>query len=450
MADGTTDQDGQGGFGRAVAVPEGRILRATRLGGVAAGVAGNVATRGLMELGRGRRPVLRDLLLTPTNLHRITDELARMRGAAMKLGQLVSMDAGDILPPELAQIMSRLRAEADFMPPAQLRDVLNANWGKDWQRAFRRFDVRPIAAASIGQVHRALLRDGRDVAIKVQYPGVSRSIDSDVANVASLIKLSGLLPKGFELAPYIEETRKQLHAETDYVAEGGHLEQFSQLLKDAPFDLPVLHADWTTPHVLTMSFVESVPLDGARDEDQATRNRLVIDLITLTLREMFEFGVMQTDPNFANFRFNPVSGQIVLLDFGATRLLDPDITQTYARLLRAGLDDDMEMVEAQMRSLGLIAQDTAEEYLHQIKGMADIAFDALRKADLYDFNDQTVSQTLQARGMALAESGFVPPPVPIDVLFLQRKLAGVFLIATQLSARLDLRGLIEAQLPADI
>ncbi|NKX42483.1 AarF/ABC1/UbiB kinase family protein, partial [Rhodobacteraceae bacterium R_SAG2] len=104
-----------------------------------------------------------------------------MRGAAMKLGQLLSMDAGDILPQEFAVILSRLRAEADFMPPRQLKQVLDQNWGEGWQKQFRRFDVRPIAAASIGQVHRAILPDGRDVAVKVQYPGIAQSIDSDLS-----------------------------------------------------------------------------------------------------------------------------------------------------------------------------------------------------------------------------------------------------------------------------
>ena len=207
---------------RAIAVPSGRAARLTRLGTMTASVAGSMAVNGVTQLGKGQRPSWRELLLTPRNLHKITNQLAQMRGAAMKIGQLVSMDTGEMLPAELAQIMARLRADADYMPPAQLKQVLNAQWPQNWLSQFAKFDVRPIAAASIGQVHRARLKDGRDIAIKVQYPGIAESIESDVANVGTLMKMSGLLPKGFELKPYLHEAAQQLHEETDYAREGAH------------------------------------------------------------------------------------------------------------------------------------------------------------------------------------------------------------------------------------
>ena len=181
--------------GRALPVPSHRLSRFGRLGGMTAGIAGNMAMGALAQLGQGQRPKARDLLLTPRNITRVAEQLAQMRGAAMKIGQLVSMDSGEVLPPELAQIMARLRDDAHFMPPAQLKQVLNTEWPANWLRAFRKFDVRPIAAASIGQVHRAQLKGGRDLAIKVQYPGVAKSIDADVANVGALMRMSGLLPK---------------------------------------------------------------------------------------------------------------------------------------------------------------------------------------------------------------------------------------------------------------
>ena len=179
---------------RGVTVPTARVTRLMRLGGLVGGIAGGMLVDGARQVASGKRPTLQDLLMTPANALKVTQQLAQMRGAAMKVGQLLSMDAGDLLPPELAAILGRLRADADHMPPKQLQAVLNAEWGKGWIGRFAHFNVRPIAAASIGQVHRAQTKDGRDLAIKVQYPGIRASIDSDVNNVATLLRVSGQIP----------------------------------------------------------------------------------------------------------------------------------------------------------------------------------------------------------------------------------------------------------------
>ena len=215
---GRTDRVRYRNQSRAIPVPAGRLFRLTRLGahdGRGCGQHGGATVR--RSWGRASGPALRDLLLTPANVRRVTDQLAQMRGAAMKVGQLVSMDAGDMLPPELAEIMARLRADAHFMPPAQLQEVLTEQLGRRLAQArSTRFDVRPIAAASIGQVHRAQTRDGRDLAIKVQYPGVRaqhrqrcgqcRRADPDVGPAA----------QGFDLAPYLDEAAQA-------AARGGRL-----------------------------------------------------------------------------------------------------------------------------------------------------------------------------------------------------------------------------------
>lgn len=432
---------------RPLPVPASRLSRLARLGTMTAGVAGNMALGGIAQLGQGRRPAARDLLLTPGNITRITEQLAQMRGAAMKVGQLISMDGGEMLPPELASIMARLRADAHFMPPAQLKTVLNRAWGKGWLKAFAAFDVRPIAAASIGQVHRAQLRDGRDLAVKVQYPGVARSIDSDVANVGALIRMSGLLPRGFEIAPYLEEATKQLHEETDYALEGAHLKRFGGLLADDPrFTLPALQEDWSTNDVLAMSFVPGVSIETLGDAPEETRDSLARDLIDLTLAEMFDFGWMQTDPNFANYRQDPTTGRIILLDFGATRAVPAAIAAQYGALLHAGLNGDRAALESGARDIGFLAEDTATQHVTRILDMMCLVFEAINAADTFDFAASDLPRSMQAEGIALSEAGFVPPPVPMDVLFLQRKFSGMFLLATHLRARVQVRALLEQHL----
>lgn len=185
------------------------------------------------------------------------------------------------------------------MPPKQLKHVLIANWGKDWQRAFDRFDVRPIAAASIGQVHRARLRDGRMLAVKVQYPGVARSIDSDVANVGALLRAARILPADFDIAPYLDEARRQLHEETDYLREGGCLSAFRDRLRDRPeFHVPTFYEDWSTQNVPSMSFARGQPIETVQDASQEVRDQVATRLIELTIQELFDFGEVQCDPNW--------------------------------------------------------------------------------------------------------------------------------------------------------
>ena len=205
------------------AVPSSRLSRIGRLGSLAGRIAGNVVSQGAGQLLRGEKPALSSLLLTPKNISNIADQLASMRGAAMKLGQLISMDAGDFLPEELAVILGRLRDDADPMPKDQLIATLNQSWGEKWQDDLLYFSFAPIAAASIGQVHKVITMDGRMLAVKVQYPGVKKSIDSDVDNVATLIKLTGLVPKSLDINPLLQEAKTQLHQEADYVREADML-----------------------------------------------------------------------------------------------------------------------------------------------------------------------------------------------------------------------------------
>lgn len=428
---------------RALNVPSGRLSRLARLSAMATSVAGNMAVTGLRETARGNRPGVKDLLLTPSNIQRIADDLARMRGAAMKIGQLLSMDTGDILPPELNQIMARLRADADYMPPKQLKVVLNKNWGNSWLQKFERFDVRPLAAASIGQVHRAKTRDGRDMAIKVQYPGVARSIDSDVATVAALIKVSGLLPRGFELKPYMEEALRQLREEADYEREGQCLRDFRQRLQDDDtFVVPEFYEDFTTKHVLAMSYIGSRPIEDAVDLDQTRRNRIAESLVTLLLRELFDFRFMQTDPNFANYRFDPQTDRLVLLDFGATRHFQSKFVDQYRRLFQIGLAGDIDGLRALAHEIGFIAPETAPHHQQALLEMIETAFAAFREHNTFDFGNTALLQKMNAAGRALASDGFVPPPVPLDVLYLHRKLGGTYLLANRLKAQLPIRDIV--------
>ncbi len=427
------------------AVPTGRAARLLRFGGMASGIAGNVAAGGLRALASGKRPDLAQLLLTPATTLRLTSGLSHLRGAALKLGQMLSMDTGLVLPDELTAILGRMRDDARHMPPKQLQTVLNGEWGAGWYGRFARFDVRPFAAASIGQVHRAVTRDGQDLAIKVQYPGVRASIDSDVDNVAALLRLPGLMPRSMDIGPLLTEAKRQLHAEADYLAEAQHLSRFGALLAGSEvFVLPTLHSGLSTPQVLAMSYVESAPLDSLVEAPHAVRDRVATALIDLVLRELFQFGAMQTDPNLANYRHDPKTGRIVLLDFGAVQTISPELAADFRALAQVALDGgDRETREAMLR-IGYFGAATAPHHQDLIQSMFTTAMGPLRQDAPFDFGRSDLLERLRDMGLAIGNDRELAHVPPAATLFLHRKIGGMYLMAAKLRARVTLRPMVEA------
>jgi predicted unusual protein kinase regulating ubiquinone biosynthesis (AarF/ABC1/UbiB family) len=436
---------------KGVAVPTGRVARLIRFGGMATGIAGSVAAGGLAALSQGKRPDMAQLLLTPANTLRLTDGLSHLRGAALKLGQMLSMDAGLVLPAELTAILGRMRDDARHMPPKQLQTVLNAEWGTGWYSRFARFDVRPFAAASIGQVHRAATRDGQDLAIKVQYPGVRASIDSDVDNVATLMRLPGLLPRGMDISPLLTEAKRQLHAEADYLAEAQHLVRFGALLQGSDiFALPMLHTHLCTPQVLAMTFMEGAPLDSLVDAPQAVRNRVAGALIDLVLRELFVFGAMQTDPNLANYRYDPETGRIVLLDFGAVQPIAPELAADFRALARVALEGGAEATRDAMLRIGYFGPTTAPHHQALIQSMFGAAMAPLRQDFPFDFGSSDLLERLRDMGLAIGNDRDLAHMPPAATLFLHRKIGGMYLMAAKLRARVALRPMVEGYCSKDI
>lgn len=428
---------------RARAVPSGRLSRFGQFGRLAGGVAGGMLAEGARRLADGERPRMREMLLTPANVGRVADRLSHLRGAAMKLGQMISMDAGDMLPPELAEIMARLRQNAHRMPPQQLQQVLAAEWGKDWRSRFARFNATPIAAASIGQVHRATTRDGRDLAIKVQYPGVAQSIEADVDNVATLLRVSGLLPRGLDIAPLLAAAKEQLREEADYVRESEQMALFGRLLVDEPdYLVPARDPEFTTPQVLAMTFVEGRPIESLAEAPQHERDSAMTALIRLVLRELFEFGVMQTDPNFANYRWQPDSGRLVLLDFGAARPVPPETSGGYRALLKAGMAGDRDASRAAALAAGFVGDGAVQNHRARIDEMIDVVMAELGKPGAFDFGDRGFVGVLRDQGMDVAADQTAWHIPPADLLFVQRKISGTALLAARLKAQVDVRALL--------
>ncbi|MDF3124627.1 AarF/ABC1/UbiB kinase family protein [Rheinheimera sp. 1928-s] len=421
-----------------------------RLGGLAslAGrVAGSVLLNGAKQLAQGQSPKARDLLLTPANLKRVSDKLAQLRGAAMKVGQLLSMDAGDLLPAELTEILARLRSNANPMLPKELAMVLRTELGEQWQQHFSQFSFAPLAAASIGQVHLAHHDNGSKLAVKVQYPGIGQSIDSDVDNVAMLLKLSGLLPDAMNYQSVLNEAKLQLHQEADYLQEAAYLQRYRDLLADDnQFVLPELYPQLCTSKLMTMSFVEGVPIESLMQHSQQVRDQAMTQLFTLLFREIFEFRLVQTDPNFANYLYQPEHAQLVLLDFGACRDYSEAISQGYRQLLSATITNDLAGIEAAMRQIGFFSQDILPEQKQAILALVQLISEPVQSDAAYTFGQTDLAQRVRKAATALSlQQNYWHTP-PIAAVFLHRKMAGLYLLAARLQANVNVRQLLNPYL----
>ena len=420
-------------------VPQSRLGRLAAFGQLAGGIATGALAEGLSRLAQGERPHLRDLLLTPSNARRVTDQLSRLRGAAMKLGQMLSLDPGDVLPPELTAILGQLRDNAHFMPAHQLQMVLKSAWGTEWQSHFSRFDMVPIAAASIGQVHKAVLVSGREIAVKVQYPGVAASIDADIENVATLLKLSGLLPPGLNIGAHLAEAKRQLHEEADYLREAQQMRLYRSLLASDPrFVVPEPVDELLHPTILPMDFIGGTPIETLRTASEETRNGAMGAIVELALRELFEFGLMQTDPNFANFRWQQETNRIVLLDFGATRAVSPESAADYRRLLRAGLSNETAKVKNALLAMDYLSAMQLRRHGPELEMMISRVLEHVHKDPngLVDFSDRGPLADVrdQAAPIIADRTGWsLPSP---DKMFIQRKISGTALMCMNMRVHL--------------
>ena len=428
-------------------LPTHRISRFSKFASLATRVAGNVIAEGTKQIAKGNRPKAKDLLLTPQNIARLTDQLAHLRGAAMKLGQMLSMDAGDVLEPELADILSRLRSNADPMPAKQLNGVMENALGTNWKTEFLSFNFKPIASASIGQVHQAYNDAGDNLAVKVQYPGVRKSIDSDVDNVGTLLKVVGLIPESVDYKGLLEEAKKQLHDEADYAREAHFAIRYHDALKDHPhFVVPKIHTESSSDAVLAMEFIDGSPIEQIEHYDQSTRDFVMHSLLELLFRELFEFKMVQTDPNFANYLYIENTRQIGLLDFGATREYSEQFSTGYRQAFASVVNDDEQGLNNALEQIGFFSKTIMPAQRQAILDLVKMACEPMLVDEPYDFKASGLAQKLREAGTILSmEQDYWHTP-PADALFLHRKIGGMYLLAARIGAKVNIRQLVSPYL----
>lgn len=413
-------------------VPEGQLSRIYHYGSL-------VGSMGLGALGEGIRRATGSggsgsLLLSEANLERLVRKLSQMRGAALKVGQLISFQDEKVIPLAIHQILSRLQSRANYMPKRQLDKVMQANLGADWRASlFSEFEDRPFAAASIGQVHKAVLKSGESVAVKVQYPGVANSIDSDLRTISLLLLGSRMLPDGMFLDKTLENARTELAWECDYTREGSGAKQFREFLKDdAVYGVPKVFGEASTKQVLTMEFLPGVEVSKEK-WSQEEADWIATNIMRLCLLEIATFKCMQTDPNWANFLYSATDKRLNLLDFGATRGYSDEFIKSYLGCLRAAVRGDREGVEDFSYKLGYLTgnESTAMKNAH-VDSILMLAEPFCAPGD-FDFKKQTVSDRVRGNIGLMLRERLTPPPE--ETYGLHRKLSGVFLLCARMGAK---------------
>ncbi|XP_011618196.1 atypical kinase COQ8A, mitochondrial isoform X3 [Takifugu rubripes] len=398
-------------------VPVTRIGRLVNFGGLAVGLGigaiAEVAKKTLRPHQQGDKQSIldRSAFLSEANAERIVRTLCKVRGAALKIGQMLSIQDDAFINPQLAKIFERVRQSADFMPSRQMMKAVSSDLGPDWRDKLEYFEEKPFAAASIGQVHLGRLKGGREVAMKIQYPGVAKSINSDVNNIMTALSLSNVLPEGLFPEHLIEVMSRELALECDYIREAKCAKKFQELLKDHPFFyVPDVVDELSSQHVLTTTLVPGFPLDQATDLSQELRNEICEQILILCLRELFEFRYMQTDPNWSNFYFDPQAHKIALLDFGATRGFDKSFTDMYIEIINAAAHQNREGVLQKSREMKFLTgyESKAMENAHVDAVM--ILGEAFSSQEPFDFGSQSTTERIHNLIPVMLRERLTPPP----------------------------------------
>jgi len=423
-------------------VPASRASRVASFASLGAGLAfGTVAEAsrravGIRSGGKSGAATDGSLVLTEANASRIVATLCRVRGAALKLGQILSIQDGAVIGPELQKIFDRVRESADFMPQWQLEQVMRADLGDNWKDNFGSFSMKPFAAASIGQVHRATLPDGTVVAVKVQYPGVAKSIESDIRNLLTLMKVLAFLPEGLFVDKIASHMAVELAQECDYKREALCGQRMKELLAPLPvYNVPTVYPELSAMQVLTTEYIQGLTIDQCTTLPQNTRNLIASAVLRLCFTELFIHRYMQTDPNWANFLFNQRTQQLGLLDFGATREYRPGFVNTYFKIIDGAAKRDRQAVLEHSREVGFLTG-------FESKAMNDAHVESVmllarpfHEDKNFNFGNQTITSEIQALSGVMLRERLCPPPP--EVYSLHRKLSGLFLLAGKLEAEFN-------------
>ena len=395
----------------------------------------------------------------------LVQEIGKLKGSIVKIGQMMALYGEHFLPVEITEALHTLNNNTVALSWPAIKTQLRSQLGDKLDELT--VDHEPLGTASLAQVHRAVRKsDGLEIVLKIQYPGVAEAIDSDMSLFRNMLKLTRMVPQTREFDEWFEEVREMMHREVDYHMEAATTRRFYERLKDDErYIVPQIIDEYCTDRVLCMTFQRGVPINSPvmLSLPQVRRNKLGDASLEITIREIFEWGEMQTDPNFGNYLVllgngNDIPDKIVLLDFGAIRQFDQNLLKVARGLIMAGYNHSLDEMVSAMQGYSFFDQmpDNVKPGMAKVFLLATESFSSrennpelpleVMDADgKYNWRkSQLHARVMKQAGESMASRYFSVPPK--EFMFISRKFIGAYTFMTVIDAQTNMRKMLEAQL----
>lgn len=395
----------------------------------------------------------------------LVQEIGKLKGSIVKIGQMMALYGEHFLPEEITQALHTLNNNTVALSWPAIKKQLRLQLGDKLDDLT--IDHEPLGTASLAQVHRAVRKsDGLEIVLKIQYPGVAEAIDSDMSLFRNMLKLTRMVPQTREFDEWFEEVREMMHREVNYHMEADTTRRFYDRLKDDDrYIVPQIIDEYCTDRVLCMTFERGVPINSPvmLSLPQLRRDKLGEASLEITIRELFEWGEMQTDPNFGNYLVRLGDGEtvpdkIVLLDFGAIRQFDKNLLKVARGLIMAGYDNSLDKMVHAMQGYSFFDQmpDNVKPGMAKVFLLATESFSSpqnnpslpagiMDAAGNYDWREsQLHARVIKQAGESMASRYFSVPPK--EFMFISRKFIGAYTFMTVIDAHTNMRKMLEARL----
>ena len=403
-----------------------RSGRFLKLAGMTASVAGRYASERVQSVFSADDEVdARKKIAYGKMADDIVGTLGELKGAVMKIGQIASQTQ-DLLPKEFSEALKKLQKEAPPVDFSVIKNQIESELGGPLETFYKSFDKAPFASASIGQVHRAITHADQNVVVKVQYPGVDRSCDSDLKQLRLTLKLGGLLKLPKESVDGLfTEIQERLHEELDYINEAKNIRLFWSFHKDhSNIVVPEVYDELSTRHILTLEYLQGDHADELVDKgySQAEINQLGESLFSMLAQHLFEFQKIHGDPHPGNFAFRK-GGEIIIYDFGCIKILKPEIVEAYKNVIQASLAENYDAVDDALKRLGARVDGKVSPGEDYYRVWRNIFFEPFLVNSGYDFKEAKLHVDVAKNTSLLFKylSHFKPP---VESLYIDRMISG--------------------------